>query len=113
MKNLNEEKLSDVIVIDLTSAKENMLNEVYYESFGGQVALALEKILSGAAGTLQIKGTPNEIGAFAGTIAQEARYLKTASSLGLNNPSTWNDAARLNRAIMAFQNQTGLRWPIG
>tara|TARA_R100000008_G_C3575997_1_gene165304 strand:- start:1053 stop:1394 length:342 start_codon:yes stop_codon:yes gene_type:complete len=112
MQNLKEEKLSDKIKIDLNALKEKKLNEVYLESFGGQIALALEKILSGASGALQVTGAQKEVNSFLNAIASEANYLQNYYRLGLNNPYTWGSAQRLDGAIRQFESQTGLRWPL-
>jgi hypothetical protein len=112
MNNLKEEKLSDTIKIDLSALKEKKLNEVYLESFGGQIALALEKILNGASGALQITGAQKEVDSFLNAISAEANYLQKYYNLGLNNPTTWASSARLDNALRQFETQTGLRWPL-
>ena len=112
MDNLKEEKLSNIIKIDLSSLKEKKLNEVYLESFGGQIALALEKILTGASGALQVTGYQKDINAFLNAISSEASYLQKYYKLGLNNPYTWGSANKLDGAIRQFESQTGLHWPL-
>ena len=112
MEYLKEEKLSDIIHIDLDSVKGEKINEVWLESFGGQIALALERILAGASGALQVTGAQRDVNSFLNTISAEADYLHKYYNLGLNNPNTWASSGQLNNAIKQFETQTGIRWPL-
>tara|TARA_Y100000296_G_C5154094_1_gene248034 strand:+ start:892 stop:1233 length:342 start_codon:yes stop_codon:yes gene_type:complete len=112
MQYLKEDKLADIIHIDLDSAKEKKLNEVWLESFGGQIALALERILAGASGALQVSGGQGDVNSFLNAITAEADYLQKYYKLGLNNPATYASSGRLNNALRQFEMQTGIRWPL-
>jgi len=112
MKNLREEKLSTVIEIDLSVARCGKLNENYLESFGAQVAIALERILAGGAGALNLTGNKSEIQSFVDALTSEGDYLGKYQRLGLGNPNTLQSASKLNSAIRQFETQTGLAWPL-
>jgi len=112
MKNLREEKLSTVIEIDLSAARCGKLNENYLESFGAQVAIALERILAGTGGALNLTGNKSEIQSFVDALTSEGDYIGKYQQFGLGNPSTLQSASRLNNAVRQFEAQTGLVWPL-
>jgi hypothetical protein len=112
MKNLHEEKLSTTIEIDLSAARRGKLTENYLESFGAQVAIALERILAGAGGGLNLTGNKSEIQSFVDALTSESSYIDKYQKYGLNNPGTLQSASSLKNAIQQFETQTGLAWPL-
>tara|TARA_Y100000034_G_C6792337_1_gene354851 strand:+ start:278 stop:619 length:342 start_codon:yes stop_codon:yes gene_type:complete len=112
MKDLHEEKLSTTIEIDLSAARCGKLTENYLESFGAQVAIALERILAGAGGGLNLTGNKSEIQSFVDALTSESDYIGKYQQFGLSNPSTLQSADKLKNAIQQFETQTGLAWPL-
>ena len=112
MKKIQEEKLSTTIEIDLGVSRREQLNETYLESFGAQVAIALERILGGASGALKLTGNKSEIESFVDALTSESSYIDKYQRFGLNNPGTWQSAHTLKDAIRQFETQTGLLWPL-
>jgi len=44
-------------------------------------------------------------------LAGEKRYLSSMSQYGLDNPRTFKDRFKLDRAVKSFEKDTGLVWP--
>jgi hypothetical protein len=107
---ITEDKINP-IVIDLSAAKSNKLNESFLRIFGWAVSKLLNRMFGGAPVPVQIKGSPAEIESFANTLANEKRYLQSWQNYGLDDPRTYKDQALLRQSINKFERTTDLKWP--
>tara|TARA_R100000008_G_scaffold76334_1_gene56125 strand:- start:210 stop:554 length:345 start_codon:yes stop_codon:yes gene_type:complete len=112
MQDLKEDKLKEA-VIDFEELRSKTLDEGIYSAMGSIVKLALDAIFGyGFFPTnLKIKGTEREANAFMNALGSEARYIKAARDYGLNNPRTFKNKNKLDKAVKGFEKATGLKWP--
>ena len=111
MQEINEDKLS-TIVIDLDAAKSGTINEGgFLRMFGWAVETILGKMFSGGKVPVSITGNPAQVKSFSKTLADEKRYLETWKSYGLDDPRTYRNRAKLQDSIHKFERLTGLDWP--
>tara|TARA_B100000925_G_C21863337_1_gene410954 strand:- start:27 stop:389 length:363 start_codon:yes stop_codon:yes gene_type:complete len=101
------------IFIDLTDAS---LNEWYsLSSLGGKIKYTLWAMFGSdsplASSSVKIKGTKEQLAAFAAAIAAEGQFMKAIQKHGLNNPIVQNSKSSLARAISDFERDTGIVWP--
>jgi len=103
------------IEIDLEEMKKNedMLNESFLRMYGTVIELILKQmfgmpIFGSSSG---IKGKPEDVKAFARAVGNEKRYIEVAKKHGLDNPRTYKQKDRLQKAVSAFELKTGIKWP--
>lgn len=108
---LNE---SDEIVsyeIDLSAARNNQVNESWLRMFGSVVKMLMGHMFGGTSMPVRIKGSKQEVRAFAKTLSREKNYLKAWTKYGLDNPQTFRSKYKLNQAVKGFERVTGIKWP--
>ena len=106
---------SESITIDLTKGKE--VNEGLYDAgvLGAQIKLMLYMMFgsnspfNAMAGS--VRGTKQQIKAFASALAAEKSYMDAYNANGLNDKRTYNSRVSLNSAVSKFERQTGIPWP--
>jgi hypothetical protein len=99
-------------VIDLTAAKRGEINESWLTMFGSAIKLVLQRMFGNDIGIpIQVKGSPNDVAAFANTVQREKKYMEALRDYGLNNPRTYRSKAELQSSITKFERATGLKWP--
>jgi hypothetical protein len=108
MQNLEEDKIVE-IVIDLSP--ENRLDESWLRMFGFWTKQVLGAMFGGAKIPVKIKGSKSDVEGFAKALGREKRYMDSLKKYGLNNPKTYKDKLKLNKAIKEFTRKTGLKWP--
>jgi methyl coenzyme M reductase subunit C-like uncharacterized protein (methanogenesis marker protein 7) len=108
MQDLNEDKLTK-IVIDLS--QENRLDEFWLGTFGYWVKRILQSMFGDVKIPVEIKGSPGDVQSFASALGREKKYMDSLSKYGLNNPKTYKNKSKLNRAVKEFTRKTGLKWP--
>jgi len=96
---------------DFGPARRGEITESYLTALGAVTGSALRQMLSGAKGTMNIKGKPSEIDAYVGALFAEKAYMQAISQSGLGNPKTRRNAAELSKAVRKFERRTGLKWP--
>lgn len=111
MEHLNEGDIAEV-VIDLEQLKNNdQLNESFLRMMGFWV----ENIMKGMFGVPfvpgKVRGKTGDVKAFARALGNEKKYIEAAKKYGLDNPQTYKQKSRLEKAINAFEGKTGIKWP--
>jgi len=97
------------IVIDLN---DKSLNERLYSQFSYKVnSLLLDLYHAGVDINPTIKGTTAQIESFFTALKREKRYMDSYMKHGLNDARTMMSRRDLDRAVMGFERETGLRWP--
>lgn len=102
--------MKDPIIINLTEAKEN-LNESWLRMFGSAVESILKAMFGGYSVPINVKGSRDEINAFAKTLNSEKEYIEAYKKYGLDNPSTYRSKYQLNKAVSDFERKTKILWP--
>tara|TARA_R110002020_G_C15948886_1_gene745414 strand:+ start:115 stop:453 length:339 start_codon:yes stop_codon:yes gene_type:complete len=110
MDTLNEEKLV-AIEIDFNELKKNKLNESFLAMFGSTIKLILDGMFGGAHVPAYLRGTRSDVNAFATTLGREKKYLEAAKKYGLDDPRTFQNKSKLQKAAQNFEAETGLKWP--
>jgi hypothetical protein len=108
MQKLKEEELSP-IVIDLSSG--NKLDESFLRMFGFWTKKILNYMFGGTGVPVTIKGNKRDVESFAKTIGREKKYMDSIRQYGLDNPKTFKNKSKLERATSDFTRKTGLKWP--
>ena len=113
MKNLNEDELTPA-VIDLTNG--NKLDESFLRMFGFWTKKILQHMFGGTGSSIdvskfQVKGNKSDVESFAKAIGSEKKYMDSLRQHGLDNPKTFKDKSKLERATKDFTRKTGLKWP--
>ena len=115
--------LSD-ITINLDQAKANALNETYASQFANQIKFLLRYLsaprqymptfvgASRATPAISITGTRGDLASFSNVIKGEKRYMDSYLKHGLSDSRVLNDKHALEKAIYAFERETGLKWPL-
>lgn len=100
------------IVIDLEAAKNGQLDEFnFLASMGQGIKFLLQQMFGGSALPVQVRGSKDDIKAFARTLGREKRYIDSFRKYGLSNPRTFKNKFKLNKSIKDFTKKTGLKWP--
>lgn len=97
--------------IDLNQKNKGEVNEVFLRMFGGWVKTLLSAIFGGNNYPFKVKGTKDQIKAFAGLLNKEKNYMQSFMKNGLENPRTYSSKASLDSAVTKFERQTGIKWP--
>ena len=97
------------IVIDLN---DKTINERLYTDFSYKVnRMLLDLYHAGADINPTIRGTQAQIESFFKALRGEKRYMDSYIKHGLGDSSTMMNRRDLDRAVMGFERETGLRWP--
>lgn len=103
------------VEIDLEEMKKNedMLNESFLQMYGTVIELILKQMfgIPFFGPSSRIKGKPADVKAFARAVGNEKRYIEAAKKYGLDNPRTYKQKSKLNKAVKAFELKTGIKWP--
>tara|TARA_B100000963_G_scaffold246091_1_gene215455 strand:- start:1910 stop:2257 length:348 start_codon:yes stop_codon:yes gene_type:complete len=103
------------IEIDLEEMKKNedMLNESFLRMYGTVVELMLKHMfgIPVFGPSSRIKGKPSDVRAFARAVGNEKKYIEIAKKHGLDNPRTYKQKGKLDKAVKAFELKTGIKWP--
>lgn len=111
METLNESEIIEIIV-DLEELKKNdQLNESFLRMMGFWVENILKDMFGIPFVSGAIKGKPSDIKAFAKAVGNEKKYIQAAQQYGLNDPKTYKQKSRLNKAVDSFEKKTGIKWP--
>ena len=118
--NTKEELKEDALqgqVIDLGAGRRGEVNESYLASFGSQIQNMLSHMFPGGSspfGTppFAIRGTPSEIDSFARALNGEKRYIDAYVKYGLDDPRTYRNRYKLEKAVKDFEKKTSIKWPI-
>ena len=115
MNNTEENELVPV-EIDLGLVRRGELEEGPLRIFGSAIKWVLNRMFGGggppALGSVRIRGTKREIDSFTHTLGREKRYMDSYIKNGLDDPRTLNNRHSLEKAVHAFERETGLKWPI-
>lgn len=98
------------ITIDFRKLKEETIDEGYLNMFAGAVKLLLRNILGNTHIPATIRGTPAEIRSFSNALGHEARYIEAIQKYGLNDPKTYMNKYKLDKAVSQFERDTGIKW---
>ena len=99
-------------VIDLGSSRRGDLDESFIAQFGGFVETIMQRMFGGLPPPpFKIKGTRPQIDSFAGALNGEKKYLDAAKEHGLDDPRTYKNKGKLDKAVAQFERATGLKWP--
>tara|TARA_B100000700_G_scaffold318789_1_gene412672 strand:- start:1663 stop:1980 length:318 start_codon:yes stop_codon:yes gene_type:complete len=97
------------IVIDLS---DKTINERLYTDFSYKVnRMLLDLYHAGADINPTIRGTQAQIESFFRALRGEKRYMDSYIKHGLDDSRTMMNKRDLDRAVMGFERETGLRWP--
>jgi hypothetical protein len=100
------------IIIDLDELKEKKLEESFLAMFGGLVKMVLTRMFgSGVTSNIKIKGNKRDVMNFGHAVTREAKYMRAIKKHGLNDPRTYKNKVKLQRAVTNFEQSTGLKWP--
>tara|TARA_Y100000114_G_scaffold36719_1_gene32262 strand:+ start:4640 stop:4987 length:348 start_codon:yes stop_codon:yes gene_type:complete len=115
--------MSDRIVINVS--KKHLLTESSMSRFAAQLRALLRNVLSLDAyralirekdegePTFVIKGSKEDVKAFADTLEKEKQYAKDYAEHGLGSPELTDTKLELEKSIHNFEKTTGVKWPIG
>ena len=107
---IKEDKVVE-IVIDFNEIRGQELNESYLRMFGSWVKTILDSMFRGTNVPLKIVGSKRDVETFATAVGREKRHIEAINRYGLNDRRTYQSKSRLDSAVRAFQNTTGLKWP--
>ena len=104
------------IDIDLNAVKSGKINEFsYLTQLGAQIELMI-KLMFGSRGlgalSGQVRGTKSQVRKFMQALKGEKRYADSYIRHGLADKRTLNNRYKLERAISAFEKDTGIKWPL-
>jgi len=108
MEKLKEEELSPV-VIDLTNGDK--LDESWLRMLGFGVKSIMNAMFGASAVPVSVKGSRSDVASFTKTVGREKKYMDSIRKFGLDNPKTFRNKSKLNRAVSDFTRKTGLKWP--
>ena len=111
---MNDKSLSP-IVVNLNVMKEGNLNESFLTMFGGAIEMLLTRMFGGTDVTAprwaSVRGTPSQIASFGDALSREKNYMEPFMKHGLNDPRSFRSRHELEKAVAAFEKETGLKWP--
>jgi len=108
MQKLKEEELSP-IVIDLTNGDK--IDESWLRMMGFGIKAILNRMFGGAPVPVSLKGNKHDVAAFTKAVGSEKKYMDSIRRYGLDNPKTFKNKSKLERATTDFTRKTGLKWP--
>lgn len=98
--------------IDLGINRREGVNESFLAMFGGAVKVLLRRMFGGASSPVKLRGTKREVDSFVKAITSEKKYISSIQKHGLDDPRTFRNKFKLDRAVKKFTKETGLPWPI-
>lgn len=111
MESLNEGEIVEVI-IDLEELKKNdQLNETFLKMMGFWVENIIKHMFDIPYISGGIRGKAGDVKAFAKAVGNEKKYIEIAKQNGLNDPKTYAQKSKLQKAVSAFEKKTGIKWP--
>lgn len=111
LQKLNENEIVEVI-IDLEELKKNdQLNESFLRMMGFWVENIMKSMFGVPFISGGVQGKASDVKAFARAVGNEKKYVETAKKYGLDNPETYKQKSRLDKAVKAFEGKTGIKWP--
>lgn len=109
---MNEEE----VIIDLNKYKNQPLEEGMYDEFGSVIKMWLRTYLGANPlnfhPKFRVRGNRGDIASLMKTLGSQSKYLKTAVSLGLDDPRTFLNKSKFRTAMKNFERKTGIRWPV-
>ena len=87
------------------------IDESYLSALGAQIELLLKHMFGFSLTPARINGTKSQVYSFARALGNERRYLTSFERHGLGDPRTMADRHKLERAVTAFERETGIKWP--
>jgi hypothetical protein len=105
---IREEELASP-VIDLTNGDK--LDESFLRMFGFWTKKILNYMFGGSAIPVTLKGNKKDVAAFTKAVGKEKKYMDSIRRYGLDNPKTFKNKSKLERAVSDFTRKTGLKWP--
>jgi hypothetical protein len=104
-----------ILEIDLEELKknQNQLNESWLAMYGNVIEMILKEMFGMPifGSSSYIKGKPQDIRDFAKAVGNEKKYVQMAKEYGLNDPKTYKQRGKLQKAIQGFEKGTGIKWP--
>jgi hypothetical protein len=104
------------IFIDLNAVKSGQLNEISYLTHLGAKIELMIKLMFGSQGFSRlfgrVSGTKRQVNKFLDALKGEKKYADAYIKHGLADQRTLNSRYKLERAISAFEKETGIKWPI-
>lgn len=107
MPELNDNELVSMEI----NLNPKTIDESYLSALGAQVELLLKHMFGFSMTPAKIRGTKSQVSSFARALGNERRYLTSFERHGLSNPRTMGDRHKLEKAVMAFERETGIKWP--
>jgi len=102
------------IIINLNDLKgPQSLNEGFLSMFGGWAKYILKAMFGDLDIPVKITGKHSEVHALARALAGEKNYIDAASKYGLTDKQTYASKTKLDRAVIDFERETGIKWPFG
>lgn len=106
---MNElQKEEEPVVINLSN---KTLDESFLRMFGFWTKKLLNYMFGGSPVPVSIKGKKSDVEAFSKALGSEKRYMDSLRKYGLDNPKTFKDKTKVERAVKEFTRKTGLKWP--
>ena len=101
------------IHIKLNHKNKINLTENAYTDFSNQVYILMKSLYAGPSmsPSLSLGGSESQIMAFMTALQGEKRYMDSYLKHGLDGASTMTSKYDLDRAVLQFEGETGLRWP--
>jgi hypothetical protein len=100
------------IFIDFT---DSSLKEIYsLASLGGKIKLILWSMFGSTSldsPNVRVRGTKEQLSAFAAALAAEGGLMKAMKKHGLNDPRVQGSKTSLAMAVSNFERDTGVIWP--
>lgn len=102
--------------IDLNAAKNGKINELSYLTHLGAKIELMIKLMFGSQGLSRlagkVSGTRSQVDKFMKALKGEKRYADAYIKHGLSDSRTLNNRYKLEKAISAFEKETGIKWPM-
>ena len=104
------------IHIDLNAVKSGTLNEFSYLTHMGAKIELMIKLMFGSSGLSKlagrVSGTKRQVDSFLKALKGEKKYADAYIKHGLADQRTLNNRYKLEKAISAFEKETGIKWPL-
>ena len=112
-------------IIDLTIAKKQLNESAMLRRFSADLKVILRTILSNEAyraliseeeqekPKIVVKGSKEDVKAFAKALKNERQYALNYMKHGLGSKEVSNSKLELEKSIHDFESSTGIKWPIG
>jgi len=117
--------MSTPYIIDLTTTKQRLNESAVLRKFAGDLKTILRTVLSSEAfralisedekekPKVVIKGSKEDVKAFADALKKEKEYAVNYMEHGLGSKELSNSKLELEKSIHDFEQTTGIKWPIG